>query len=544
MNNTSYKEEWRKAAGNVQRGWLDGLEKTAASEGTPLPDGFEERLSKAWADPVPVKKAFLRRPLPRVAAAVLAVVMILGIWLAVDKKAQAQVQDWIRQFSPQDRAMSMYNRLMHFIGGVGSDRSRYRNAKGEAYRKYYGGSYLREDGQFIVCLTDTSPEIVAVFQKALGDGQFEVRQAAYSYDELNEMMDYIVSRSQTEHFSGISYYGIDEANNCITMHFSEENLSEEFFSWLGRDERGMFRFEDYVGYIVFDQKTNEDIWLKNLLKKGVLDNCRLTEHGDFEAARTALSAPSEDTISEWVEEIIRNKVENTPRITPLDKQVMEKGDLGKISYKVYDEYTVWDHTPEGRSETVRCGSEVPFNPHIGELLEGMKVGETRSVTYETHPGWGDNLLLTCDVTLLYLYTAEPAECNDDFVRANTVYGSLEEWHAALRKEFMREGQPEAWTKIREKLLNSCRFSIEEEVLAAFAKQHKQSEDWLRGLMEEYLLVDAIAGEAGLTVTEADINAYFDRVLHADPGTYTESDMQFTEKCVLRQKVMDYMTFVP
>ncbi|MBQ4426110.1 MAG: hypothetical protein II882_10335 [Lachnospiraceae bacterium] len=533
------KKDWREAAGNVQKEWLKETDRFAALSEAPLPEGMEARLRAAWQADDAAGKPRLRRSFPRAAAVVITLLLLFGSLLAVDQKVQAQVQDWLQR-SNQDHATSAYHTLLRFIGGTGYDRSLYRNAKGEAYRKYYGGAYLGMDDRLVICLTDTSAEITDAFQEALGDYSFTVRKVTYSYDELDEMMKYVSSRIQEEHIGGISSFGVNERDNCIEVRFSEEDRSEELFSLLGRDERDMFRFEEYTGFVVFDDETNDRIWLEILLKNGIIDGCRLTAHGDFEAARTALPEASEDRISEDIEETIRNKVAYNPIIIPLEKQVMEKGDLGKIAYKVYDEFEVYSNMSAEYPETVCCGETVPFNPHIGDILEGLKVGETITFTYDTAPDRHDNRKMTCDVTLLYIYRTEPAELSDDFVRANTGYGSVEEWRAALRRQLLRNGQPEGWERILNKLLPACEFSIDEEKLSAFAEKRKQSEAWFRKLIEEYLLVEAIAEEYGLSVTEADRNAYFEQNYYMS----RDSQSAVTEERVLRQKVMDYMTFVP
>ena len=103
MSTSIDKKEWQKAAENVQREWLDGLEKAAAAKEAPLPDGLEDRLARAWTEPAPAKKPFLRRTFPRIAAAVFAVFIVFGGWLAIDQKARAQVQEWWGQVTNQDR---------------------------------------------------------------------------------------------------------------------------------------------------------------------------------------------------------------------------------------------------------------------------------------------------------------------------------------------------------------------------------------------------------------------------------------------------------
>ena len=536
------REDIKKAAKTVQQAWLSGLEQTLSPEESALPSGMQERITQAVTEQTAaaekiqaVKETCFRRPVRRAAIAVLAVCLLAAVWLGVDKSARAEVQDWFRTLRGNAEtyewpAKEAYSRLIDFIGGEGETRSLYKKAKGEAYRPYYGGAYLNEEKVLVVNVTDDSPEICTVFANVLQYDRVIFQKVQYSYDELYALYENLNRTEQgTEPFAGLAGCGIDVRNNRIEVSFTEddETLRQAFLDRLKDNEKEMVRFTEGALYTIATWEDQGRAELKYVLQNGLMEGSRLTELGDVESVRTRLPEPDPAEIEAYMQ----RRVELFPRIIRSEKQTVEPGDLLKISWRVYDETQEYPQFGNGKAETVRCGIS-NFDEQIELSVEGRTVGETYTISYTNDLVAGP---LFCDITPLYIYTVEPAELNDTFVKENTEYQTVEEWRSALLEEERRAGQPEAWDAVLKKLLPECRFKMNE-------KRLKQSEtpERMEALVKEYLLVKALADRYGIEVTAADLTAYCTR--HGiRPETQTVTDSVVSEWRTLRELVMDKMT---
>ena len=535
------KEEIKQAAKTVQQAWLSSLENSSESEESALPIGMQERITEAVTAQTSAGKAKLakethfRRPVRHAAIAVLAVCLLAALWLGLDKNARAEVQDWFRNLSGNAEtyewpAQEAYARLIDFIGGEGETRSLYKKAKGETYRPYYGGAYLNEEKVLVVNVTDDSPEICQAFADVLRYDRVLFQKVQYSYDELYALYEALNRIEQgAEPFAGLAGCGIDVRNNRIEVSFTEddETLRQAFLDRLKEDEKEMVRFTEGTLYTIATWEDQARAELKYILQNGLMEGSRLTELGDAESVRTILPEPD----PAGIEAYMQRRVELLPRIIRLEKQTVEPGDLLKISWRVYDETQEYPLFGNGKAETVRCGKS-NFDEQIELSVEGRTVGETYTISYTSDLVAGP---LFCDITPLYIYTVEPAELNDTFVKENTEYQTIGEWRSVLLEEERRAGQPEAWDAVLKKLLPECRFKMNE-------KRLKQSDtpEKTEALVKEYLLVKALADRYEIEVTGADLTAYYLR--HGiRPETQTVTDSAVSEWRALRELVMDKMT---
>ncbi len=526
----------------MQQAWLSGLEQTLSPEESALPSGMQERITQAVTEQTAaaekiqaVKETCFRRPVRRAAIAVLTVCLLAALWLGLDKNARAEVQDWFRNLSGNAEtnawpAQEAYARLIDYVGGEGETRSLYKKAKGEAYRPYYGGAYLNEEKVLVVNVTDDSPEICTVFANVLQYDRVIFQKVQYSYDELYALYENLNRTEQgTEPFAGLAGCGIDVRNNRIEVSFTEddETLRQAFLDRLKDNEKEMVRFTEGALYTIATWEDQGRAELKYVLQNGLMEGSRLTELGDVESVRTRLPEPDPAEIEAYMQ----RRVELFPRIIRSEKQTVETGDLLKISWRVYDETQEYPQFGNGKAETVRCGKS-NFDEQIELSVEGRTVGETYTISYTSDLVAGP---LFCDITPLYIYTVEPAELNDTFVKENTEYQTVEEWRSALLEEERRAGQPEAWDAVLKKLLPECRFKMNE-------KRLKQSEtpERTEALVKEYLLVKALADRYEIKVTAADLTVYYTR--HGiRPETQTVTDSAVSEWRTLRELVMDKMT---
>nr|MBQ6241249.1 hypothetical protein [Lachnospiraceae bacterium] len=548
------RKEWEEAAAAVQDAWMKGLEEdlSGAETEAELPAGMKERLAQVYRDAQmeqagkakPEKKRPPRRPAFRWAAVgFAALVIVIGSWLAFDKTARAEAADWMKGvLGIESSAQEAYDRLLRFLGGTPDQRDQYRDPKGEAWRPYFGGAWLNGEKELIVAVTDDSPEVTKVFQEAMRFDRAQFRKVKYSYDELYAVYKSMIDKAGQDPFPGLAASSLDIMHNQIEISFAEDStdIQYRFLTWLEADVReiDMFRFESEPVWIIRDQE-DEDLKLANdLVTEGLLENSRLTELGDVEAARMpAQELPPE--MMQDIEEYMQYKAETEFTVTKLDKQVVEEGDLVKISYRPYTDSLFLE--TQSIELPCKCGGETApgLEAIQSSVTPGRRVGESYTIDYADAPYAADEPVY-CDITILYIYRAEAHELDDAFVQEFTEYSSVEEWRAALVREKMNlMSLPDAWDQVLKKLLAECTFEMDEETIrnesGSTAEKNK-----MRAAIHEYLLVQAIADHYGITVTDADVQAYVSEhqiSLYSLPGTaYTACEWR-----ALREKVMEKMT---
>jgi len=303
----------------------------------------------------------------------------------------------------------------------------------------------------------------------------------------------------------------------------------------------------------------------NALRYGLEGVCELTRLGDVSAARTRALPPDEALI----EETINRFLENHPAIQKSDKQVVEEGDLLKVSYRIYDEKEVYYDIPQ---ETVKCGAE-GFDETVVKSVPGRKVGDKYTVKMtKTYQQWGVPEDALCDVEILFIYNLADTVLNDAYVKDNTKYASVQEWKDALRAEQEKAKKEEAWDAAMGKLIADSVFAFSEDKFAertakiVFDSQQQAKrlglsekeffaikcgrkvsiEEYISNIYEsakkeiyEILLVYAIAEQEKITVGSSEISdALTARGLKKSEASETE--IKLMQYSLLREKVADYM----
>lgn len=125
----------------------------------------------------------------------------------------------INDVSVQENAAVTYERL---ISSFPSTRS---NSGEKLYPDYYGGSYINDNGQLVVYVTDETarPEVLSDNTDVI------YKPCTYSYNELVSVMDdlndYKFSNSDDSIANNFNEFGLYDSENCVIVKLDE--LSEE-----------------------------------------------------------------------------------------------------------------------------------------------------------------------------------------------------------------------------------------------------------------------------------------------------------------------------
>lgn len=97
------------------------------------------------------------------------------------------------------------------------------------YPEYYGGSYLNDDGNLVILLTDMSDNVTALMKNISQNENLIIEPAQYSYAELchkmSAIMDYRKNHPNDALDRDISACGLNDRYNYIEVYI--KNLTEE-----------------------------------------------------------------------------------------------------------------------------------------------------------------------------------------------------------------------------------------------------------------------------------------------------------------------------
>lgn len=84
-------------------------------------------------------------------------------------------------------ALQLHDKLMNHFGKDWIERE----SDPDLYPEYYGGSFINNNGIFVIAVTDNSEYVKEVLKEALETDNFEVETVRYSYKEMLRVMDKI-----------------------------------------------------------------------------------------------------------------------------------------------------------------------------------------------------------------------------------------------------------------------------------------------------------------------------------------------------------------
>ena len=104
------------------------------------------------------------------------------------------------------------------------------------YPNYYGGSYIDDDGGFVVCVVAANAEEKKYASKSIEEtinaSDFKIENVKYSYNELEEMMEFLNKYKQITRDSEIakswSGYFLSDSDNAVFVEL--DDVSDEQIS--------------------------------------------------------------------------------------------------------------------------------------------------------------------------------------------------------------------------------------------------------------------------------------------------------------------------
>lgn len=84
-------------------------------------------------------------------------------------------------------ALELHDKLMNYF----SEDWMERESDPDLYPDYYGGSFIDNNGVFVIALTQNTENIKALLEQALESDNFKVESVRYSYKEMLRVMDSI-----------------------------------------------------------------------------------------------------------------------------------------------------------------------------------------------------------------------------------------------------------------------------------------------------------------------------------------------------------------
>lgn len=134
-----------------------------------------------------------------------------------------------KSYDVQAEAVNAYEKL---ISTFNSGKTRSLSTK---YPDYYGGAYITEDGKLVVFVTGPttkSQNNQSLISNIVGNVEIEFVPAAYSYNELNEIMDCIdnAARNQLSINQYMDFWCIKEIENkiIVDLNKNDEEVIAEF----------------------------------------------------------------------------------------------------------------------------------------------------------------------------------------------------------------------------------------------------------------------------------------------------------------------------
>lgn len=312
---------------------------------------------------------------------------------------------------------------------------------------------------------------------------------------------------------------------------------------------------------------------KYLLDVNYSDYVKLCEYKNIEVDKVVFDV-SDDEVSEEIEMQMYEYV----TYDEVTDRGIEAGDSVVLDYKAKlsgidsEDYS-------GEQEEIIVG-EGFFYPEVEEAIIGMKAGEKKKVeltlTEDFAEEGDEGKTLSLDVTVDEVSEENLPEYNDEFVKENTEYASVDEYNEVIRKELMESKEEEyksyAVSNIMEYLVSNSTFDSYPEELYTQCEEYFDSEMENSAAMygmevEEFLellgydeesrkesilenvnyelVIGAVANEEGIDCTTDEIKKFVEDNFE-DFGyesseeffkDYTEEDVGYQ---LVYEKVMDFL----
>ena len=303
-----------------------------------------------------------------------------------------------------------------------------------------------------------------------------------------------------------------------------------------------------------------DDTVKEMMAKLNFTDCYITDICNYLKHKNISAAVSDDEI----EEIMRNSISRYPSENIVNKTIIEKGDLVKISYEIFNQSSSVIKV----DNQVVCVGKINFDTIIEQSIEGKKVGKTYTIEYTNSSAGLINT--TCDITPLYIYSLSEPEINDSFVRTHFNYNSIEEWKTAIKNDLEEEKKSTVWSETIDSIITECSFDLNDDCILEHTTtlayqtamqatlENLTLDTYIMQTMnmskeefydicyktcqkevQEYLIIGAIATIENITVSDQEIDQYC-KTQNLDKNDLHDEEEIYLYYYVLRDKVQNLL----
>lgn len=125
-------------------------------------------------------------------------------------------------------SLEMYDKLMNSFGKDWMERE----SDPDLYPDYYGGSFIDNNGNFVIALTNNSQKVQELLKEALETDNFKTETVQYSYRQMLRVMDsideFLINNSIPDDHVVLSHFAgayPDVMENRVKVLFTEINQS-------------------------------------------------------------------------------------------------------------------------------------------------------------------------------------------------------------------------------------------------------------------------------------------------------------------------------
>lgn len=125
-------------------------------------------------------------------------------------------------------SIEMYDKLMNSFGKDWMERE----SDPDLYPDYYGGSFIDNNGNFVIALTNNSQKVQELLKEALETDNFKTETVQYSYRQMLRVMDsideFLINNSIPDDHVVLSHFAgayPDVMENRVKVLFTEVNQS-------------------------------------------------------------------------------------------------------------------------------------------------------------------------------------------------------------------------------------------------------------------------------------------------------------------------------
>ena len=125
-------------------------------------------------------------------------------------------------------SLEMYDKLMNSFGKDWMERE----SDPDLYPDYYGGSFIDNNGNFVIALTNNSQKVQELLKEALETDNFKIETVQYSYRQILRVMDsideFLINNSIPDDHVVLSHFAgayPDVMENRVKVLFTEVNQS-------------------------------------------------------------------------------------------------------------------------------------------------------------------------------------------------------------------------------------------------------------------------------------------------------------------------------